>query len=204
MMDLDKYIRFDSAAWGDTILDDKIGGLAGKYEITIGDKDVKKLSDVINLNLPENEDKRAYRKALQVFDLCRMQDVKVRGTIDGESRTIEVDGVLLGVFEALRDALIGQEYGGGDVSEIYEEIRQAAKEEERQEVLFRRRIIRETVNYLRGAGVFREAENPKNLGNKEGAFVYDLMGEIGHPLEQYYSWVKMTNKKKRDAITSYL
>lgn len=203
-MDINRYIRFESAAWSDTSLDDKIRGLGGKYEITIGDKDVKMLSDVINLNLPENEDKRAYRKALQVFDLCRMQDVKIRGAIDGKMQTIEVDPILMDVFAELRDVLIEQEYGGGDVSEIYEEIRQAAKGEERQEVLFRRRIIRGTVNYLRGVGAFNSPENPKNLGNKEGAFIYDFMAEIGHPLEQYYGWVKMTNKKKRDAITSYL
>lgn len=201
-MDINRYIRFDSVAWSDTSLDDKIRGLGGKYEITI--VDVKKLSDMINLNLPENEDKRAYRKALQVFDLCRMQDVKIRGAIDGKMQTIEVDPILIDVFSELRDSLIEQEYGGGDVSEIYEEIRQAAKDEERNETLLKRGMIQMVVNYLRGAGSFRSPENPKNIGNKEGAFVYDLMGEIGYQLEVAYGWAKMTNKKKRDAVKSYL
>lgn len=204
-MDLDKYIRIDTAIWGDTDLDNKISALAEKYGIGMSGKVVKGLSDRISFLLPENEDKRAYRKALQIFDLCRLEgDAKVKGIFGGEEKTMEVDGVLFGVFSEMRDALIEQEYGGGNIDEIHEEIKMQAETERRDEVLLRRGLIRRIVDYLRGEGVFNDPGNPKNIGNPEAALVYDLISEVGYPLDQYYDWVKMTNKKKKDAVKVYL
>ena len=206
-MNIDDYIRFDVASWGDPQLDKKVKELADKYKIDFPNDTLRELTDRINLLFEADDDTRRYRKTLQIFDLCNIQsDVNVRGVFKGEERTIKVDNVLFGVFIELRDNLIKQEYGNvseSEINEIHEKLRDRAEKERREEVLFENKLTREIVRYLRDIGVFRNPDNPTNLGNKEGAFLYDILNEIGCEVENF-GWSKVTNKTKRDAIKNRL
>lgn len=206
-MNIDDYIRFDVASWGDPQLDSKVKELADKYKIDFPDDTLRELTDRINLLFEADDDTRRYRETLQIFDLCNIQsDVNVRGVFSGEERTIKVDNVLFGVFIELRDNLIKQEYGNvseSEIKEIHEKLRDRAEKERREEVLFENKLTKEIVRYLRDSGVFRNPDNPTNLGNKEGAFIYDLLNEIGCEVENF-GWSKVTNKTKRDAIKNRL
>ena len=206
-MNIDDYIRFDVASWGDPQLDKKVKELADKYKIDFPNDTLRELTDRINLLFETDDDTRRYRKTLQIFDLCTIQsDVNVKGVFSGEERTIKVDNVLFGVFIELRNKLIKQEYGNvseSEIKKIHEKLRSSAERECREEVLFENKLTREIVAYLRNNGIFKNPDNPTNLGNKEGAFIYDLLNEIGCEVEDF-QWSKMTNKRKRDAIKNRL
>jgi len=206
-MNIDDYIRFDTAEWEEPELVGIVRYLAGKYGIELKGDILRGLTDRINLSSPANEDKRVYRKTLQIFDLCDIQsDADVRGVFNGEEKTIKVDNILFGVFVELRDQLIKQEYGKvseSEIKDIHKELRNSAERERREELLLEADLTREIVGYLRNNGVFKNPGNPTNLGNKEGAFIYDLLNEVGCDIEDF-GWGKMTNKKKRDAIKNRL
>lgn len=204
-MDINKYIRFGAAVWEDGKLFEIVKELARNYEIVFPGNTLKSLVDNINFRLQGNEDKRRYRKALQIFDLCDIQgNVTVRGLFNGELKSLDVDRVLFDVFEDMRDQLVWQMFGGGDIAEIFERVKEGAKEEHRAEVLFERGLTREIVSLLRSEGVFKNPCNPTNLSNPEGAFIYDILVAIGYPPEDPYNkrkrGIKIANKEKRDAV----
>lgn len=208
-MDINKYIRFGAAVWESVNLFERVKELANDYEIVFPNNTLRYLTDHINFRLHGDEDRRRYRKALQIFDLCDIQgNVTVRGLIDGEKKSVDVDRVLFDVFEEMRDQLIWQMFGGGDIADIYTKVKEGAREERREEVLFERELTREIVSLLRRKGVFKKTCNPTNLSNPEGAFIYDILVAIGYPPDDPYNkrkrGIKITNKEKRDAIKNRL
>lgn len=216
MYELEDIINYDSSMWSSVKQDNEIESLADIYEIRLGDY-LKELTDQINFLVDSTEDTRRYRKTLQVFQLCQMRDVRVNGIIGNESKTIQVDDVLFLVFHNLRqDILDSLAFYGYSVEEVMNDLYHLVEKEKEEETYFKRKIITTLVAWLRDKGIFKKDNNTKSIGNREAAFIYDVMEMIGLPFEKYKQIEKgmerarkkgryhQYNKYKQDRIKSYL
>ena len=201
MYKLEDIINFDSFAFGNPNLDSEVKRLADRYNIQLGDH-LQNFTDQINFLIGSSEDQRKYRKALQVFQLCEMEVIKVSGIIGKSNKIIPVDGILFKVFHNLKQEILDSaRFIGYNEDELMRELEKLAEIERREEVLFQKKIVTTLVRWLRGFEVFK---NPDNLGNKEGAFIYDVVELMGFQIEKFYAHQQATNKLKRDAVKSYL
>ncbi len=212
MYELDDIIKYDSSIFGNSELDIDVKELAEKYSIEIGNR-LQEFTDQINFLVDSDEDRRQYRKTLQVFEMCEMKNIKVKGA----KKTIEVDDVLFLVFHNLKQQILeSARFVGYSSDEVMNKLKHLVKKEKDDETFFKRKIITTLVAWLRDEGIFKKSSNPKNIGNKESAFIYDLLETIGFVFDKYpevekgmeYSIKKgryhAYDKFKKERIKSYL
>lgn len=200
MYELDDIINYDSSIFGNSELDIDVKELAEKYSIEIGNR-LQEFTDQINFLVDSDEDRRQYRKTLQVFEMCEMKNIKVKGA----KKTIEVDDVLFLVFHNLKQQILeSARFVGYSSDEVMNKLKHLVKKEKDDETFIRRKIITSLVTWLRDEGIFKKSAKPKNIGNKEAAFIYDLIEIIGFPFEKYSNIEEdMENSEKNGRRNAY-
>lgn len=211
--ELNDLIKYDNAAWGNKELDRDVKILADTYGIKFPGGTLLEFTDRINLLINADNDRRKYRKTLQVFELCDIKgNVKIPRSSKIKCEPIEVDEILLKVFHNLKYEILSAEFIGYTEEEARLEIEELAETERREEIMMTRKIITELIPWLWSRGIFvdpvksddSKKRKPENIGNREGAFIYDVVDLIGYPIENIYHRDNNTNKTKRDAVRSYL